>query len=1508
MRNARSTAPLHQRRFFSAPLVLVALSALLAGTGGCKDDEVVYDTIYLRVTSEVAVQKLEVRLRSGSGSDRKIVAPDDQHGTSITLGAGKDLTSGPLTIRIEPTGAPQGVVDLMLVGLSGGEVVAAYGGHVTLPSNGPLNVRLSAIDAACDGDGDGAFDCSKPGCCPGALAELGDCNDALAEVSPFAAKLPDCIPCEAAPDYFCDGEAYSCADSDGDGSADCLDCAKDDKTIYPGGPELCGNGKDDNCDGQEDEGWLFYDGTNGLTVGSACGQGPCAGGTVSCDNDLKVPLCTSLDLSSDELCGDGIDNDCDGSVDEGCKDGDWDGDGSTDDDCAPYDAAWHPGAYEPCCDPSLPEKQALATCDRNCDGEVTLCSKNDKDLDGFSPPDDCNDGDSQVWPGAPERCGDGVDQSCDGVDPACDDPLVVDTDDDGWVVPEDCDDQDAQIHPWAEDGCDGVDNDCDGVTDGGNPGGGAACSPEGEPFVCKKGVVACRPQKGALECVGAELGDPEVCDGLDNDCDGDVDEGFEWNGSAVGQPCNGTGECGGGTVECVTTDNGSSGLCSTNPTGSQDQSQPEVCDSKDNDCDGQVDEELVGDVITDCDKLGVCAAGVPATCVGGQWECGYSEVVGYEQDELSCDGLDNDCDGTTDEGHDYEGIALGEACDGVGECGAGFVECAADASVATCSTNPDGSAPAVQPEDCNGKDDDCDGVIDNNLPEGADAVLAAKCNTKGVCGSPENVPTCDAGSWVCHPEDVPGYEGDAEASCDGLDNDCDGQSDEEFTWDELPIGANCDGVGACSEGVVECLGDKSGATCSTNPNGTQSEAEAEDCNGADDDCDGTVDNHLPEGAAAIIAAKCNTSGVCNSPLIAPTCVEGGWVCHPEAIPGYEADGEVSCDGLDNDCDGKPDDDFQWGDLDVAAPCDGTGSCGAGLVECLKDKSGATCSTNPDGSTPEVAFEDCNGKDDDCDGTVDNNLPTGVAAVSAASCNTGGVCKAELVVATCGGGAWSCSYDGIPDYEAGSEKTCDGKDNNCDGEKDEGFVYEGQPVGGICDGVGQCGIGSVECVGDGSAATCSTNPDGTAPGAAPEECNGKDDDCDGQVDNNLPLGADAIAAAGCPTQGVCDSPLITPTCNSGKWVCHPEEIPEYEAGTEVSCDKLDNNCDGDVDEAFVWNDVPIGEQCDGTGECGIGEVECRGDGVAATCSTNPDGTLPGGTTETCNGKDDDCDGLVDETYIELGAKCDGTDDDLCEDGVRVCNAGGTGTVCDDDPASKQEICNLLDDDCDGQIDEGFDLGQACDGDDDDLCENGSTICAQDGMSVVCNEALGTGIVEVCDGVDNNCNTVIDEGFGLGNPCEPADLADDTDSCPEIGVLACDPVTKGATCKLVSLSNKSELCNGLDDDCDTSVDEDFNLGGKCDGTDSDSCQTGHYECDSVDLTKNACVGDIPCAALANCVTTGSTQQCQCGDGEACNTTQGTTCAPGVCRCGDTGESCDGFLFLCEDPGGGFMCVEK
>jgi hypothetical protein len=161
-----------------------------------------------------------------------------------------------------------------------------------------------------------------------------------------------------------------------------------------------------------------------------------------------------------------------------------------------------------------------------------------------------------------------------------------------------------------------------------------------------------------------------------------------------------------------------------------------------------------------CLADGVCE-GVARVCeTGGTWSCPYPET--YEPMDATCDGLDNDCDGGVDD--DYLPFLCGTGvCTAESTCTDGIEDC----------TPPD--PPASEDTTCNGLDDDCDGSVDEDGDcPACDPADRPACLEEGVCAGTE--PACRGSAWVCpYPAD---YE-ETDESCDGLDNDCDGDIDED---------------------------------------------------------------------------------------------------------------------------------------------------------------------------------------------------------------------------------------------------------------------------------------------------------------------------------------------------------------------------------------------------------------------------------------------------------------------------------------------------------------------------------------------------------------------------------------------------------------------------------------------------------------------------------------------------------------------------------------------------------
>ena len=366
------------------------------------------------------------------------------------------------------------------------------------------------------------------------------------------------------------------------------------------------------------------------------------------------------------------------------------------------------------------------------------------------------------------------------------------------------------ITPQMDEVCDEIDNNCDGRVDetldrwsyGGPPG--------------TEGVGQCRAarhicQGGHYRTIEPEiLPSPEICDGTDNDCDGEIDEGFP-----LGERCWPLSkECAGqGWLVCAPNRKGV--VCSLGG----DRRAPEICDGTDNDCDGLIDE---GDpkINTPCDtgRQGICARGTVA-CSEGQRIC---RATAAPQEEV-CDGRDNDCDGQTDHWTRYSGP---DDTEGVGDCHAGVTTCTDDQpTVVEAERVP-------SPEICNGVDDDCNGEIDDDLAEDSYG-YSGPPSTLGVGRCQPSIRRCVDAHWMFDQrETTPQAE-----ECNRLDDDCDGEIDEDFG-----AGARCEGIGRCRRlGRVECTADGD-MLCSSEPGGSRDASIPELCsNFVDDDCDGETD-------------------------------------------------------------------------------------------------------------------------------------------------------------------------------------------------------------------------------------------------------------------------------------------------------------------------------------------------------------------------------------------------------------------------------------------------------------------------------------------------------------------------------------------------------------------------------------------------------------------------------------------------------------------------------------------
>ncbi len=471
---------------------------------------------------------------------------------------------------------------------------------------------------------------------------------------------------------------------------------------------------------------------------------------------------------------------------------------------------------------------------------------------------------------------------------------------------------------------------------------------------------------------------------------------------------------------------------------------PEVCDGKDNDCDGLVDgnDPDVGD--GDGDGADACV------------DCDDADPLAAPDLVEACDGIDTDCDGEllADEGD---------------EDGDGALACGGDCDDADPSVSPDLF------EECDGRDNDCDDLVDEGLDEDFDGFT--------WCGGD------------CAPEDPAVYPG-APEGCDGLDSDCDGA----VPADE----ADADG-----DGHPSCAGDCDDADATTFPGAPEL------CNGLDDSCAGVLGPEEQDGDGDGVTP---CAGDCDD-------------ASGDVFPGAPD----LCDGLDNDCDPTTQIAEADADSDGFAPC--AGDCDDSEAQVFP-------------GAPEL----CNGVDDGCAGAVPSDESD-----------------------TDGDGWRPCAGDcddGDATVRPGVPELCDGIDTDCDG------VLPADEADADADGQSSC------------AGDCD-DADATRFDGASEQCDGLDTDCDGLLPADE---ADGDGDGEMPCAGDCDD------ADPARFAANPE-----------ACTGVDDDCDGAVDDADP--DLPDADG-DGAGPC-------------ADCDDAEPTTSPGAVEQCGDSVDNDCDGHTDE---------------------------------------------------------------------------------------------------------------------------------------------------------------------------------------------------------------------------------------------------------------------------------------
>ncbi|MEC8381221.1 MAG: MopE-related protein [Myxococcota bacterium] len=768
-------------------------------------------------------------------------------------------------------------------------------------------------------------------------------------------------------------------------------------------------------------------------------------------------------------------------------------------------------------------------------------------------------------------------------------------------------------------------------------------------------------------------GVPELCDGVDNNCNGQIDEGV-----LVTFYLDSDGDGFGDNSESIQGCSQPSGYV---PNGNDcddtaDVTFPsanEICDGIDNDCDDLIDEDLGEAGYLDNDRDGYGDPNQPAdnclddgSVVFNSDDCNDSNDSSYPGAQEYCDGIDNDCDGAIDEDIgqayylDQDGDGFGEDQTLLYACTppSGYVLLGGDCDDLTTEANPDNE------EICNDLiDNNCDGLTDENAIDETEWYLDQDNDGYGdpstvqeACYPPSNQyvsnnTDCDDSNSTISPA--------ALEVCDGIDNDCDTVPDDGLPLSSYFSDLDGDGYGDVSTAISSCSQPSGSVTnssdCDDN-NALSNPGMAELCSTAfDDDCNGQTndaDSGIVDGITYALDADGDGFGTPNYTVIACT-QPSGYVIDSTDCDDLSANSfpnaPETCDGLDNDCNSlidEADSGLDTSTLNTYYPdadSDGFGDANIAVQSCEAPSGYVSDSTDCNDQSSTIYFgatESCNGLDDNCDGLVDN----GAIDSQTWYADTDGDNFGNINY-----GLDSCAQ---PNGYVSNSIDCD--DNNADINPNSVWYID---LDG--DGFGNTNFSFQQCAQPSNYVLdntdCNDLESSTYTGAN-EICDGIDNDCDGLVDDNdtdLLITNTNIWYADTDNDGYGDPATDLLSCNQPSGYvgnntdCNDQSAEAYPTAQEI-CDGIDNDCDNLVDDddpalslssASLWffdgDNDGFGDGNEFLGRCNQPNGYVSND---EDCDDNNNTINPNGV-EQCDGVDNDCDGVSDpDSLIGTAPDC------------------------------------------------------------------------------------------------------------------------------------------------------------------------------------------------------------------------------------------------------------------------------